>query len=96
MLGAVKLSLLSVSRDNWRGCDVCCPFGTQSLSSVEAAGLASCCQQWSHQNWKGGGMCYHRGAPATASRVTEGIKLGDPLLLSSSSICSSRKERHLA
>lgn len=47
---------------------------------MEAAGLASCCQQWSHQDWKGGGMCYHRGRPAAANRVTEGIKPRDPLL----------------
>lgn len=34
VLGAVKLSL-SVIRDNWRGCDVHCPSGLQSLGSQQ-------------------------------------------------------------
>lgn len=94
VLGAVKLSLLSVIRDNWRDCDIYSPiWHSEPGLSVEAAGLASCCQQWSHQDWKGGGLCYHQGGLAAASRVT--VRTSSPGTHCSlfSSTCSSRKKR---
>ena len=68
--------------------------------SVEAAGLASCCQQWSHWGWKeGGGMCYDCGGLAAAVRVAASLPVtasspGTHCSRSSSSTCSSRKKRH--
>lgn len=81
VLGAVKLSL-SVIRDKGSWCLLSIWHSEPGLS-VEAVGLASCCQQLSRWGQEGGGVCCDRGRLAIASRIIscEGIKPRDSLLL---------------
>lgn len=97
VLGAVKLSL-SVIRDKGSWCLLSIWHSEPGLS-VEAVGLASCCQQLSHWGQEGGGVCCDCGRLAIASRIISSllVKASSPethYSFSSISTCSSRNKRH--
>lgn len=95
VLGAVKLSL-SVIRDKGSWCLLSIWHSEPGLS-VEAVGLASCCQQLSHWGQEGGGVCCDRGRPASRIISSLPVKASSPgthYYFSSISTCSSRNKRH--